>query len=93
MGADRSVEERQSERMSPPDQRLLMPAPGDVLASQPTARADLYFISVVPDAAHLTARRHPEAVDTVRDLARQRSVDGWLTYNRTHYARIARNRA
>jgi hypothetical protein len=66
-----------------------MPKPGDVLASEPTARADVYAISVVPAAAHMVMRRYPEAIEKVRELARQRGVDGWYTVDQTHYAQIA----
>ena len=89
MGRDSSVEERQSERMYSPSPPSSGPIPGDVVASRPTARADLYLISVVPRAAHMTATRYAEAIDAVRELARQRRVDGWFTCNHTHYARIA----
>ena len=68
------------------------PMPGDVLASRPTARADLYLISVVPRAEHTTARRYFEAIEVVRELARQRRVDGWFTCNHTHFARVAHYR-
>lgn len=68
------------------------PKPGDVLASRPTARADLYSISIVPAAADLTATRHSDAIEKVRELARVRRVDGWFTCNHTHYARVATHR-
>ena len=93
MGTASSVEERQPERLHPTAQRSSAPRPGDVLASRPTARADLYFISFVPRAAHLTAGRHQEAIHSVKELARQLGVDGWFTCNHTHYARIAHYRS
>jgi hypothetical protein len=65
------------------------PQTGDVLASRPTARADVYAISILPAASHVTATRHSEALDKVRVLARELSVDGWFTCNHTHYARVA----
>ena len=65
------------------------PQAGDVLASRPTARADLYTISILPAGSHLTATRHSEALDKVRVLARELNVDGWYTCNHTHYARVA----
>ena len=68
--------------------RTLLQA-GDVLASARTARADVYTISIVPAAAHLTATRHAEAIDTVRELAGALEVDGWFTCDHTHYARVA----
>jgi hypothetical protein len=68
------------------------PKPGDLLVSEPTARADVYAISVVPAAAHKVVRRYQEAIEKVRELARQRGVDGWYTVDQTHYARVARYR-
>jgi len=68
------------------------PAPGDVLVSEPTARADVYAISIVPGPAQMVAERYPDAIETVRDLARERRVDGWYTGDHTHYAQVARYR-
>jgi hypothetical protein len=65
------------------------PQVGDVLASRPTARADVYTISIFPAASHLTATRHSEALDEARVLARELNVDAWFTFNHTHYARVA----
>jgi type II secretory pathway component GspD/PulD (secretin) len=68
------------------------PRSGDVLASERTARADVYQISVVPAAAHMVVRRYPEAIENVRELARQLGVDGWYTGDQTHYAQVAKFR-
>jgi N-acetyl-beta-hexosaminidase len=88
-----ALEERHSETTaSKPDVRSV-PQPGDVLASARSARADVYTISIVPAAAHLSATRHAEALDTVRELARRLDVDGWFTCNHTHYTRVASFRA
>jgi hypothetical protein len=89
MGTVSSVEERQAEQIHSPPPPSTGPIPGDVLASRATARADLYWISVVPHAAHMTARRYSEAIEAVGQLARQRRVDGWFTCDHTHYAHIA----
>jgi hypothetical protein len=70
-----------------------VPQAGDVLASARSARADVYTISVVPAAGHLSATRHAEALERVRELARGQDVDGWLTCDHTHYARVASFRA
>jgi len=70
-----------------------MPAPGDVLVSEPTARADVYAISVVPGPAQIVAGRYPDAIEAVRNLARERAVDGWYTGDQTHYAQVARYRS
>ena len=69
------------------------PVPGDVLVSEPTARADVYAISVVPGPPLVVARRYSDAIRKVRELARKRHVDGWYTGDQTHYAQVARYRA
>jgi hypothetical protein len=68
------------------------PTAGDVLVSERTARADVYDISVVPAPAHMMVQRYDEAIEAVRELARERNVDGWCTVDQTHYAQIARYR-
>ena len=92
METKNGAEKRRPEQMHSPVQRFSAPEPGDVLASRPTARADLYLISIVPEAGQRTARRHHDAVHVVRELARERRVDGWFTCDQTHYVRIARHR-
>jgi hypothetical protein len=69
--------------------RRSAPRPGDVLASEPTARADVYAISVVPAAAHMILGRYPEAIQKIREIARQQGVDGWYTADQTHYLKVA----
>jgi len=88
-----SSEKRKTSRGSASSHDL-PPAPksGDVLVSERSARADVYDISLVPANAHMMVERYDEAVQTVRELARQRNVDGWCTVDQTHYARIARYR-
>jgi hypothetical protein len=93
IGTDNTMEHWQADRIYSPAPPPSGPIPGDVLASRPTARADLYWISVVPHAANTTARRYAEAIDDVREFARQRRVDGWFTCDHTHYARIAHYRS
>ena len=68
------------------------PRSGDVLASERTARADVYEISVVPAPSHMVARRYPEAMEKVRELARELGVNGWFTGDQTHYAQVAKFR-
>jgi hypothetical protein len=68
------------------------PRSGDVVASERSARADVYDISVVPAPAYMVAGRYPEAIDKVRELARQLGVNGWYTADQTHYARVAKYR-
>jgi hypothetical protein len=70
-----------------------LPQPGDVLASRPTARADIYEISVVPTKADLVDMRYDDAMKKVRELARVRAVDGWYTCDHTHFAQIASHRS
>ena len=84
---------RASKHSQLPSQFRRKPTAGDVLASRPTARADRYDISIVPAAAHVTARRYSEAMEKVRELARASRVDGWFTCNHTHYARVATHRS
>lgn len=62
---------------------------GDVLVSRPTARADVYEISVVPSLACLTDVRYEDGRETGRQLARRLAVDGWFTSDHTHFLRIA----
>ena len=81
-------EERQSEIVNEHRPVRSAPQSGDVLASRPTARADVYTISILPAASHLAATRHSEALEKVCVLARELNVDGWFTCNHTHYARV-----
>jgi hypothetical protein len=92
-GADIDDEDRASEQNRLPPQFRAIPKAGDVLASRPTARADLYAISIIPAAAHVTARRYSEAIQKVRELARGSRVDGWFTCNHTDYTRVATHRS
>lgn len=85
-----SVEERHHlETTASTRERRMRPRAGDVLASERTARADVYTISIVPAPAHLRERRHSAAIERVRSLARGLKVDGWFTCDHTHYARVA----
>jgi hypothetical protein len=85
----RAFEERHAEIAGQTCGLLWVPQTGDVLASARTARADIYTISIVPAAAHFRATRYAEALEKVRELARGLQVDGWLTCDHTHYARVA----
>jgi hypothetical protein len=84
-----SVEERNLETTTSTREPRMRPLAGDVLASARTARADVYRIGIVPAPAHLTERRHAAAIEKVRSLAHGRKVDGWFTWDHTHYARVA----
>ena len=87
----------------PPDDHRLDQAPqpairrapqaGDILASERSARADVFSISIIPTDSDLTVRRYSEAIERVRQLARIRRVDGWYTCDHAHYARIASYRS
>jgi hypothetical protein len=68
------------------------PTSGDVLASRPTARADVYAISVIPSKAHIVVSRYQDAIGRVEELARGLAVDGWYTCDHTHFAPVARHR-
>jgi len=95
MGAhepDVAVREDNSKKASGMPRRRPLPQSGDVLASRPTARADIYEISVVPTKADLVDMRYDDAMNRVRELARVLAVDGWYTCDHTHFARIASHR-
>ena len=66
---------------------------GDVLVSRPTARADVYEISVVPSLAHLSDVRYEDGWETGRRLARRLAVDSWFTADHTHFLPIAAYRS
>ena len=80
-----------SGKKTPPN-RGMMPRTGDVLASERSARADVFTIRVVPGGAETKARHYTEAIANVRELARDLGVDGWFTSDHTHYWRVARYR-
>ena len=95
MGAHDSyvvVRGENSRKASGVPSRRQYPQSGDVLASRPTARADIYEISVVPTKADLVDMRYDDAMNRVRELARVLAVDGWYTCDHTHFARIASHR-
>jgi len=69
-----------------------MPQAGDILASERSARADVFAISIVPAESEVTLTRYSAAIDRVQALARTRRVDGWFTSDHTHYACVARYR-
>ena len=87
-----TVRGENSNKASGMPSRGRFPQPGDVLASRPTARADVYEISVVPTRADLVAMRYDDVMERVRELARVLSVDGWYTPDHTHFARIVSHR-
>lgn len=69
------------------------PQAGDILASERSARADVFSISVIPTDSDVTVTRYSEAIERVRELARIRRVDAWYTCDHTHYARIVSYRS
>jgi hypothetical protein len=71
-----AVRGENSERASPIPRRRRFPQSGDVVASRPTARADIYAIGLVPTEAKIVAMRHDDAMERVRELARTLAVDG-----------------
>jgi hypothetical protein len=76
-----------------PDARRLAPQTGDILASERTARADVFAISIIPTGHDITVTRYSAAIERVQELARARRVDGWFTCDHTHYARVASYRS
>jgi hypothetical protein len=91
-GRSTALENTTSHNEAPARSRRSLPRAGDVLASERNARADVYAISVVPAVAQIFVLRYQEAITKVRDLARQRGVDGWYTCDQTHYAQVAKYR-
>ena len=77
----------------PPEPPRSAPQAGDILASERSARADIYTVSVVPAKGELIVGRYSAAIERVQELARTRRVDGWFTTDHTHYARVASNRS
>ena len=92
VGEHRIAIEGQSQMTVSPMLRRPAPTSGDVLVSRPTARADVYAISVIPSEARIVAARYQDAIEKVDELARRLAVDGWFTWDHTHFARIARHR-
>jgi hypothetical protein len=76
-----------------PDARRSVPQVGDILASERSARADVFAISIIPMDSDETVTRYSAAIERVRELARTRRVDGWFTSDHTHYARVASHRS
>ena len=77
----------------PPAASRSTPQAGDILASERTARADVFTISIIPAGSEIALRRYSAAIECVRELARARRVDGWYTCDHTHYARVASHRS
>ena len=73
--------------------RRSMPQAGDILASERSARADVFAISIIPRQSDVTVARYSAAIERVEELARTRRVDGWFTSDHTHYARVASYRS
>jgi hypothetical protein len=88
----RTAVEGQGPMTVSPMPRRPAPKSGDVLVSRPTARADVYAISVIPSEARIVAARYQDAMARVEELARGLAVDGWYTCDHIHFARIARHR-
>lgn len=69
------------------------PRTGDILVTEFTARADVRGLSIVPYEPEVVAARHDDVVAMARERARIRAVDAWLTWDCTHYARLASHRS
>lgn len=83
----------ESTRRKTPAARQYRPQAGDILASERSARADVYTISIVAADIHETLKRYGAAIERVQELARRRRVDGWYTCDHTHFARVANHRS
>jgi hypothetical protein len=69
------------------------PQAGDIVASERSARADVYTVTIVPADSIVIVSTYSAAIDRVAELASTRRVDGWYTSDQTHYARIAKHRS
>ena len=76
-----------------PDAWRSGPQAGDIVASERSARADVFAISIIPTDSDVTVTRYSAAIERVQELARTRRVDGWFTSDHTHYARVASYRS
>ena len=65
---------------------------GDVLVSRPTARADVYEISVVPDVGRVSYADYEIGMEAGRRLAQTLAVDAWYTCDHTHMHSLGRYR-
>ncbi len=83
------------DRLQKPRREARRPGPraGDILASERSARADVFAISIIPTDSDITVTRYSAAIARVQELARTRRVDGWFTNDHTHYARVASYRS
>jgi len=77
----------------PPKARRSAPQAGDILASERSARADVFTVGIVPTGSDVIVTRYSAAIERVQELARTRQVDGWYTCDHTHYARVASHRS
>jgi hypothetical protein len=66
----------------------MTPQRGDVLVSNRTATLE-HDLSIVPEKPDLILPNHDSAVALAREMARDRSVDAWLTEDQTHFMKIA----
>jgi hypothetical protein len=65
---------------------------GDVLVSRPTARADVYEISVVPEVGRVSYAGYEIGMEAGRRLAQTLAVDAWYTCDHTHMHSLGRYR-
>jgi hypothetical protein len=66
----------------------MVPRPGDVLVSKPTATLE-HDISIVPNPPHLSFATHDAAIQKARELAEDLRVDLWLSEDHIHFLRLA----
>ena len=91
--AARLTPDERLRKASRPDLRRNAPQAGDILASERSARADVFSINIISHDSEVIVARYSEAIDRARELARARRVDGWYTCDHIHYARIASYRS
>jgi hypothetical protein len=69
------------------------PQTGDILASERSARADVFTVSVVPNHGQESVMHYSDVIELVKTLAHARRVNGWLTIDHTHYVQVASHRS
>ena len=65
----------------------MIPAPGDVLISNPTATIE-HCVSIVPEADPILCANHDGAIARAHEIGRDRHVDVWLTEDHTPFLKL-----
>ena len=65
----------------------MIPVPGDVLISNPTATVE-HCVTIVPGAETILSTNHDRAIARAHEIGRDRHVDVWLTEDHTHFLKL-----